>query len=619
MTSGYTSASDAPRLIAIGGPLCGEVTRLNGTELTIGRDPANTLCLADLLLSRRHCQIVMTPLPLVRDLGSSNGTFVNGMQISEHALVDGDRLQVGESVFVFVARTTTFPADVPVTVTGDPAGPATTRLHVEDARYLQRDAAPAAARTERALQALLRASVALNGAGTEAEMERLLLDLLSDAIAADQVAILSARSGEPPVVVQARGPGGAGAIAVSAGVLRQVVDERVAVLTRDRPATLCVPIARRDRVLGAIYLRSARPPGFDDEDLELVAAIAGVAATAIENARRVAALEKEAERLKSALAVEHTLVGRSEKMARIGEVIAKVARSDVTVLITGETGTGKELLAKAIHANSARAKHPFVAINCAALTEALLESELFGHERGAFTNALALKKGKLEIANGGTVFLDEVGELAPALQSKLLRVLQEHEIERVGGTRTIPIDVRVLSATNRVLTEEVAARRFRGDLYHRLNVVNIEMPPLRERRDDIPRLATHFLQRFASKAGRPVDGISDAAWRYLKQYDWPGNVRELQNTIERAVVLGSSAEIVPDDLPEALLDRGSPSAGAALDLHGAVRDTKIRAIHEAVRQTRNYVEAAHLLGVHPNYLHRLIRNLGIKTQLEHEC
>jgi transcriptional regulator with GAF, ATPase, and Fis domain len=621
MTSGETHPAEGPLLIAIAGPLCGEVTRLNGAELTIGRDPSNVMCLADLLLSRRHCVITMTPVAHVRDVGSSNGTFVNGMQITDHPLSDGDRLQVGESVFVFVAKAPS-PVYVPLTLTRQQPGPSTTRLRLDDARYLQRELTgepQGAARTAQALQALLKISNALNAAGGEEEIQRLLVDLLAQAIPAERVAILAASGGESPVVVQAHRPGDSAPIEVSGAVLRQVLDERVGVLTRETPATLCVPIARRNRVLGAIYLASRQLNAFDDEHLELVAGIAGVAATAIENARRVAWLESETERLQSALVVEHALVGRSHKMAKIYELVGKVARADVTVLITGETGTGKELIARAIHVNSGRAKRPFVAINCAALTETLLESELFGHERGAFTNAVALKKGKLEIANGGTVFLDEVGELAPSLQSKLLRVLQEHEFERVGGTRTIPIDVRIVSATNRVLPEEVAARRFREDLYHRLNVIEIHTPPLRERREDIALLANHFVLRFAPKANRPLLGISDRAMRYLVQYDWPGNVRELQNAIERGVVLGSSDEIVPEDLPESLLEAPPAPADGASHLHDAVRETKVRAIRDAFRQAhRSYTDAARLLGVHPNYLHRLIKNLGLKASLEDE-
>jgi two-component system, NtrC family, response regulator HydG len=328
-------------------------------------------------------------------------------------------------------------------------------------------------------------------------------------------------------------------------------------------------------------------------------------------------LESEAERLQLDLNIGSNLIGCSPKMVKVYELVAKIARADVTALIVGETGTGKELVARAIHSNSARAKRPFVAINCAALTETLLETELFGHERGAFTHAVSQKKGKLEIANGGTIFLDEIGELAPALQSKLLRVLQEREFERVGGIHPIRIDVRVISATNRALAEEVAARRFRDDLYHRLNVVAISMPPLRERRDDIPRLAMHFVDRFARKSNRRVGGISTSALKCLTRYDWPGNVRELENTIERAVVLGSSDQILLEDLPEWLLEHASTSHADLSRLHDAVRETKARLILEAFRQARgSYTDTARVLGVHPNYLHRLIRNLGLKARLE---
>jgi transcriptional regulator with GAF, ATPase, and Fis domain len=291
----------------------------------------------------------------------------------------------------------------------------------------------------------------------------------------------------------------------------------------------------------------------------------------------------------------------------------------VTVLITGETGTGKELVARALHFNSARAKRPFVAVNCAALTDTLLESELFGHERGAFTGAVAQKKGRLEVADGGTLFLDEVGEMAPALQSKLLRALQLHEFERVGGTRPVRVDIRVIAATNRDPAAEMAAGRFRSDLYHRLHVIQIHVPPLRERRDDIPALAAHFLQRAARTAARPVRGIAPEAVKYLSAYDWPGNVRELENTIERAVVLGSSDYIVRDDLPDVLLEVSTPNGSERPRFHEAVRKAKMKAIVDAFREARrSYTDTARLLGLHPNYLHRLIKNLDLKSVLEEE-
>jgi Nif-specific regulatory protein len=247
----------------------------------------------------------------------------------------------------------------------------------------------------------------------------------------------------------------------------------------------------------------------------------------------------------------------------------------------------------------------------------LLESELFGHEKGAFTGAVAQKKGKLEVADGGTVFLDEMGELAPSLQAKLLRVLQEREFERVGGTHPVRIDVRVIAATNRDLVESVRACTFRQDLYYRLNVVSIEMPALRERREDIPLLAAYFASRAAEKSKRHVRGVSPEARVCLTNYDWPGNVRELENAIERAVVLGSSEFVLPEDLPEAVLETERPAGVNISGYHETIAEAKKQVIMRAVDQAGgNYTEAAKLLGVHPNYLHRLIRNMNLKSALK---
>jgi two-component system, NtrC family, response regulator HydG len=286
-------------------------------------------------------------------------------------------------------------------------------------------------------------------------------------------------------------------------------------------------------------------------------------------------------------------------------------------MLSGESGTGKELAARAIHQNSKRANKPFMAVNCAALAESLLESELFGHEKGSFTGALAQKKGRLEIADGGTVFLDEIGELSPALQVKLLRVLQEREFERVGGTRTIKVDIRVVTATNKDLETAVNDGSFRQDLYYRLNVVSLEMPPLRDRQEDIPLLANYFAAKYSEKCNRRVTGISTEAQARLRNYDWPGNVRELENAIERAVVLGTTEHILLEDLPDSVLESESHAAAPATKYHDAVAQTKKQIILNAMQQAKgSYTEAAKLLGVHPNYLHRLIRNLNLKDQLK---
>jgi Nif-specific regulatory protein len=307
------------------------------------------------------------------------------------------------------------------------------------------------------------------------------------------------------------------------------------------------------------------------------------------------------------------MVGGSPRMREVYQFVSKVAPTDSTVLICGESGTGKELVARAIHHNSQRANMAFLAVNCAALSETLLESELFGHEKGAFTGAYAQKRGKLELADRGTVFLDEVGEMPPACQARLLRVIQEREFERVGGTRPIRSDIRLIAATNRDLKAAIERGAFRTDLYHRLNVVSVTMPPLRDRREDIPLLASFFVARHGKKARRRVTGLSREALACLQAYDWPGNVRDLENAIERAVVLGSTDLILAEDLPEAVLESSPTGTRPIGGYHESIRNEKIRAITGALDQAGgSFTEAAKLLGIHPNYLHRLVRNLNLR-------
>jgi Nif-specific regulatory protein len=469
-------------------------------------------------------------------------------------------------------------------------------------------------------------------------LERQLMECIFDVVPAARGAILL--TGDNPdefnsVFSWDREAGAIAPFPVSGTVVRKVLRERVGVLSTDvmedvalgasksllaaeTLSLLAVPLSVFERILGLIYLDTGNPTARLDQDhLELMTAVAAISAVALENARHVERLEDENQRLKAEINIEHNMVGESAPMRTVYRFVSRVASSDSTVLITGESGTGKELVARAIHRNSPRVQKPFVAINCAALTETLLESELFGHEKGAFTGALQQKKGKLEVADGGTVFLDEMGELAPALQAKLLRVLQEREFERVGGTRSVRIDVRVIAATNRDLTESVKSGTFRQDLYYRLNVVSIEMPPLRQRRDDIPLLSSYFAARAAERSKRHVLGVSPEARACLVNYDWPGNVRELENAIERAVVLGSSDFILPEDLPEAVLETVQPAGATIAQYHEAVSEAKKQVILRAVEQAGgNYTEAAKRLGVHPNYLHRLIRNMNLKSVLK---
>jgi DNA-binding NtrC family response regulator len=310
-------------------------------------------------------------------------------------------------------------------------------------------------------------------------------------------------------------------------------------------------------------------------------------------------LRREAGLLRARLAERYSfqnIIGSAPAMQEIFKTVAQVATARASVLITGESGTGKELIAAAIHERSPRSKGPFVKLHCAALAETILESELFGHERGSFTGAAGRREGRFAQANGGTLFLDEIGDISAAVQVKLLRFLQEHEFERVGGNETLKVDVRVIAATNRDLKAEVAAGRFREDLYYRLNVINIEMPALRERPSDVPLLAMHFLRKYATENGKQIEAFSDAALAQLAGYRWPGNVRELENVVERAVVLCNGTHITPTELPQHLVPQG---AAGGIQIPGATLEQIERyAITRALEASGGSTsKAAEMLGI----------------------
>lgn len=307
------------------------------------------------------------------------------------------------------------------------------------------------------------------------------------------------------------------------------------------------------------------------------------------------------------------VVGRSAKMNLAIDTAKKAAGSSATVLLLGESGTGKEIFGRAIHTWSERKSEPFVAINCVGLSKELLESELFGHEKGAFTGAHQLKKGKIELAHRGTVFLDEVGDVAPEVQTKLLRFLQEGEFERVGGTKPIRVDVRIIAATNRDLDSAVKESRFREDLYHRLNVIPITLPSLRERKEDIPSLAHYFMRRFSKETKKDFTGIAKEAEGKLLAYEWPGNVRELANVMERAVVLGRGPEVRVEDLPPRIIGAEPRMPSDTLSYHHAIKAYRKHLIRKALAETRgNYAAAAKLLGLHRTHLFRLLKSLRVE-------
>jgi transcriptional regulator with GAF, ATPase, and Fis domain len=370
-------------------------------------------------------------------------------------------------------------------------------------------------------------------------------------------------------------------------------------------------------------LNTANPQGFTDEDLELLTALAGLAAPAITRLRGFVTVRNANVALQEVVQDRyHLVLGPSAAMQEMLRLARTVAATQTTVLLVGESGTGKEVVARAIHQWSPRAEQPFVAVNCTALTPELLESELFGHEKGAFTGAIAQKKGKFELAEGGTLFLDEIGDLAPNLQVKLLRVLQEKEFQRVGGVKDIRANVRILAATNRDLRQAMQKGAFREDLYYRLNVVSITLPALRERKEDIPLLVEHFIARYCHEVKRAALGTERAVLELLQAYHWPGNVRELQNAIERAVVLAPGPQITAADLPTEVRSQRH-GVGDALPLSYVIDETlPLTEATEAFRSARirqvllatagNQTEAAKRLGMPPSNLSRLLKRLGLR-------
>jgi len=632
-----------PRIQVIAGPLKDSVLVLSETDLSIGRDPSNLLSITDLSLSRRHCMLARAENGFkICDLDSRNGTFVNGIAVKERVLVHGDQISIGDSVFVFWLRDD-----------GDEAGPgpvefddrktqATAQLRPQDALYLQPERIlqdlPATSRLARNLNTLLKISRVVHTIRDLEQLQTEVLDLIFEIVPAERGAILLDGNGRgrfESKFGRHRLPASKQPVEVSRTVTSQVFNQKIGILGSDVPRSdnfsevdslvkasvrslLCVPLTVFDTVTGCIYLDTTQAASrFDEEHLQLVTAIAGISAVALENAGRLRWLEQENLRLTTEINLDHNMIGESAPMKAVYQLLSRVAPTESTVLIEGASGTGKELAARAIHRNSPRSGKPFVAINCAAIPDGLLESELFGHERGAFTGAVAQKRGRFEMAQGGVVFLDEIGEMAPALQVKLLRVLQERELERVGGTHPVKVDIRLIAATNKNLEEALREGTFRKDLYYRLNVVSLVMPALQDRLDDIASLAEHFVVKLSQRHNTKPKTISLAAMGCLVNYDWPGNVRELENAIERALVMSPASVIQPEDLPESLLEKEVPPGIVEGRYHAALKEAKRHLILNAMQEARgNYTEAARLLGVHANYLHRLIRNLDLKKALQ---
>lgn len=598
-----------PRLYSIAGPVRGSSTPLGDNDFHIGRERSNELAIPDPDLSRRHCVIrKKTNEYVLVDLGSRNGVFVNSVPVRERVLRHGDQIEAGASCFVFLTE-----EDEESTVTSEGVRPMATGSLLTT-RWNQEENTP---RSMSRVELLLKVSEAINRIQDLRSLGEKLLELVFEVVPADAGALLVP---EPAGELKAAGALSRIDPSQPMQVIREIVDravyEKSAVLATQvqqgdtmRTSVCCAPLVLYGEVAGALYLETrGAERKIAEGDLPLIRAIANLSAPAVRNCSELRQWKERSRELQSELRMRREIVGESPAMKAVLSMVRKISAADTTVLIVGESGTGKELVAQAIHANSPRAEYPFLAINCAALPDSLLESELFGYEKGAFTGATAQKKGKIEVAAGGTLFLDEIAELAPQLQAKLLRFLQEREFERLGGNRVIKVDVRVLAATNRKLETYVADGKFRQDLYYRLNVVQVAMPPLRALGEDIGLLASYFISRFQHKLGRRVKGISPEARRCLAEYDWPGNVRELENVIERGVLLGTADMIVPEDLPESLLANLPSAEGGTF--HEAVAECKKKIIRKALQDAgNNYAEAAAKLKIHPTHLYRLVRML----------
>jgi Nif-specific regulatory protein len=547
---------------------------LTKPTITIGRRPANDIVVADPYVSRNHAEVISLADGNyeIRDLGGRHPVRVNDKLISRHRLRDKDRIEIGGSTLLFCQEEPDAAAQIELSLE-DAAPKVLVEILALDTRqtllYRGDDLRSKDMRPLRLdHQRLMLLYEFANSVHAHIEdPSRLLEEFLNasfSSLDAERgfVALVDEASGELTfdLVRDGSGQGQTGKLEVSRTIVHKALKEGISVLTLDAlkderfgdaqsiqeyeiRSAVCVPLRSNDKILGVIYLDNRASAGrFDEDDLVFLIALGHLAGLALGNARLHRQVVQENLRLVDALKPKFDLVGASDKMAQVFNVIKKAAPADITIMIEGETGTGKELAAKAIHALSPRRDEPFVAVNCAAIPKELIESELFGHEKGAFTGAFSAQEGKFELADGGTIFLDEIGDMSLETQAKVLRALEEREIQRVGGSRPLPVDVRVIAATNKDLQKAIAEGRFREDLFYRLNVVSLKMPPLRDRPEDILLLAEAFM------AGR-AKSISPKARQRLLSYDWPGNVRELKNCIERAMIMGAGDIIRPEDLP----------------------------------------------------------------------
>jgi Nif-specific regulatory protein len=602
----------------------------------IGRSAESTIVLQDSLVSRQHAELDFDgSIVVLRDLGGKNPVRVNGKDVKECQLYDGDRITIGRSELVFehAAARTSGPLRVvrggkgifESGLGGISLDAATIVFGKED---LNEPAVPAKihgrlASLYKVSEDLLKVSdeeqlydIVLSTATQETGAERGFLGLSVEGQELDPYALNVVRFWDP--VDQ----GGAQRLEMSETILNHIQRDRKAVLVRDVAdhhdfgasvldlkirSFICVPILHGDRFFGLVYVdtRGGREQ-FDRSDLEFVSAIGRLTGLGLENLRIHRKLQRENEKLRSLVSGGGELIGSSEAMKGMFLLMEKVAPRDTSVLIVGENGTGKELIARAIHQRSARRDKPFVAVNCGAIPPNLVESELFGYEKGAFTGANLTTEGKFDLAHGGTLFLDEIGDMPLDMQVKILRALQERKFYRVGGKKEIAVDIRVISATNRDLKKSIEEGSFREDLYFRLAVVTIEVPALRDRGNDILEIAEHFLLQGSS----PIT-ITRPAQDCLLKYHWPGNIRELRNVLEQAVILGDGKKITPSDLPPHI---GKTGRGKMVFRLKPLDEVEKQYIHRVLEETDgNKAKASSILGISRETLYQKLKQYDRET------
>ncbi|HPD14043.1 MAG TPA: sigma 54-interacting transcriptional regulator [Planctomycetota bacterium] len=609
------------RLVVIGGPESGKVFHLPPGQYVAGRGAGADILLADDSVSRRHASLTVSEDGVtLLDLGSHNGTRVNGQPVKSAQIVEGDEVRFGDSRAVLERSAAGAGATVILPPEGRPSL----------VRSRQGIALP---EDSRRLAILYDVGTAINSTLALSDVLGRILSTIFEVVPAERGAVVlwdpAERQWRPAATHTREGAGSGGDIVVSRAIIEKAFEAGRPLLSGDARSdarfghsdsiealairsTICCPLVVRGERLGVLHLDTrGATEAFTEADVRLVGAIANQAAIAIANARLHDVLRQENVQLRRALGARHCIVGESAAMRELIALIRRVSQTDATVLLRGESGTGKEVVARTLHALGPRRARPLVCVNCAAVPEALLESELFGHEKGAFTGAIERRIGRFEQANGGTVFLDEIAEMPPTTQAKILRVLQEREFQRVGGTTPLKVDVRLIASTNRDLEAAMASGGFRRDLYYRLKVIEVTLPPLRERREDIRLLCAHFLEEIAREMGRQAPAVDEAVLRILEAYPWPGNVRELRNVLERAVVLGAGERLMPSHLPREVRG-GYPGQGELPDdltLAAAER----RHVSDVLALTGwNKSRAAALMRISRPRLDRKIREYGLE-------